>query len=144
MTVVRRYIEILTVGVFHYQDSFPSKFRPRLWETSSGVVVGGVFAVEARRELRRGEGILRMKNADNQYFNIPTVHDHLTRNCLMKIITPTVKALMPAHTYAVRCGASRRGHIGNSSGHAAWCGAARSGKSQLFQNGSGCFLSTFM
>ena len=52
--------------------------------------------------------------------------------------------LRPAHTYAARCGALRCGHIGNSSGHAAWCGASRSGESKLFQNGSGCFLSTFM
>ena len=46
MAVVYRCVEILTVGVvffrspgvFHSQDSFPSTFRPRLWETSSGVV----------------------------------------------------------------------------------------------------------
>ena len=35
-------------GVFHSQDSFPSTFRPRLWETSSGVVAVGVFAAECR------------------------------------------------------------------------------------------------
>ena len=29
-------------GVFHSQDSFPSTFRPHLWETSSGVVALGV------------------------------------------------------------------------------------------------------
>ena len=54
MAVVRRFIEILTVGVlffasrgvFHSQDSVPSTFRPRLWETSSGVVAVGVFAAE--------------------------------------------------------------------------------------------------
>ena len=33
--------------------------------------------------------------------------------------------LRPAHTYAAPCDASRCEHIGNSSGHAAWCGAAR-------------------
>ena len=33
--------------VFHSQDSFPSTFRPQLWETSSGVVAVGVFAAEA-------------------------------------------------------------------------------------------------
>ena len=53
MAVVYRYVRILTVGVvvffcspgiFHSQDSFPSTFRPRLWETSSGVVAVGVFA----------------------------------------------------------------------------------------------------
>ena len=56
MAVVYRYIEILTVGVvvffrspsvFHSQDSFPSTFRPRLLETSSGVVAVAVFATEA-------------------------------------------------------------------------------------------------
>ena len=60
MAVVRRYIEILTVGVLffrshsilHSQDSFPLTFHPRLWETSSGVVAIGVFTAEARRELR--------------------------------------------------------------------------------------------
>ena len=56
MAVVHRYIGILTVGVlffqspsvFHSQDSFPSTFRPQLWETSSGVVVVRVFAAELR------------------------------------------------------------------------------------------------
>ena len=56
MAVVYRYVGILTVDViffrspcvFHSQDSFPSTFRPRLWETSSGVVAVGVFAAEAR------------------------------------------------------------------------------------------------
>ena len=60
MAVVYRYVGILTVdvivffqspSVFHSQDSFPSMFRPRLWETSSGVVAVGVFAAEARRKL---------------------------------------------------------------------------------------------
>ena len=50
-------IEILIVGALHSHDSFPSMFRPRLWETSSAVVVPGVFAVEALR-------------ADSQDFNI--------------------------------------------------------------------------
>ena len=57
MAVVYRYVEILIVdvvffrshGIFHSQDSFPSTFRPRLWETSSEVVAVGVFATEARR-----------------------------------------------------------------------------------------------
>ena len=59
MVVVYRYVGILTVdvvffrspGVFHSQDSFPSTFRPRLWETSSGVVAVGVFAGVALRGL---------------------------------------------------------------------------------------------
>ena len=59
MAVVRWYIEILTAdilffrspGVFHSQDSFPSKFRPRSWETFSGVAAVGVFAAETHREL---------------------------------------------------------------------------------------------
>ena len=60
MAVVYWCVGILTVdgviffqspGVFHSQDSFPSTFRPRLWETSSGVVTVVVFAAEARREL---------------------------------------------------------------------------------------------
>ena len=59
MAVVCMYVGILTVdvvffrssGVFHSQDFFPSAFRPRLWETSSGVVAVGVFAAEPRREL---------------------------------------------------------------------------------------------
>ena len=54
MAVVYRCVGFLTVdvvffwspGVFHSQDSFPSTFRSRLWETSSGVV-----AAVARREL---------------------------------------------------------------------------------------------
>ena len=58
MAVVYRCVGILTVdvvflrspGVFHSQDSFPSTFRPRLWETSSGVVAVCVFAAVARRE----------------------------------------------------------------------------------------------
>ena len=57
--MVYRYVGILTVdvvffrspGVFHSQDSFPSTFRPRLLETSSGVVTVGVFTAESRREL---------------------------------------------------------------------------------------------
>ena len=58
MAVVYRCVGILTVIVvvfrspgFHSQDSFPSTFRPQLWETSSGVVAVGVFAAEACREL---------------------------------------------------------------------------------------------
>ena len=59
MAVVYTYIGIQTVGVvffrssgvFHSQDSFPSTFRPRLWETTSGVVAVGVLAAQARREL---------------------------------------------------------------------------------------------
>ena len=58
MAVVYRCVGILTVdvvffrspGVFHSQDSFPSTFRPRLWETSSGVVGVGVFAAVAPRD----------------------------------------------------------------------------------------------
>ena len=53
MALVYRCVGILAVdvvvffrssGVFHSQDSFPSTLRPRLWETSSGVVVVDVFA----------------------------------------------------------------------------------------------------
>ena len=53
MAVVYQCVGILTVDivVFHSQDSFPSTFRSRLWETSSGVVAVGVFAAESRREL---------------------------------------------------------------------------------------------
>ena len=60
MAVVYQCVGILTVdvvfffrslGVFHSQDSFPSTFHPRLWETSSGVVAVGVFATEAPRQL---------------------------------------------------------------------------------------------
>ena len=60
MVVVYRSVGIMNVdvvvffrspGVFHSQDSFPSTFRPRMWEISSGVVAVGVFAAEARREL---------------------------------------------------------------------------------------------
>ena len=106
MAVVYRCVGILTVdivffrspGVFHFQDSFPSTFRSRLWETSSGVVAVGVFAAEAYRELcvpqpgtkRRGEGILRMEDAgtseedddiDSQDSSTPIDHGHLARNC---------------------------------------------------------------
>ena len=58
MAVVYRCVGSLTVNVFfrspsvfHSQDSFSSTFHPRLWETSSGVVVVGVFAAEARKPL---------------------------------------------------------------------------------------------
>ena len=53
MAMVYRCVGILTVDVvfFRSQDSFPSTFHPRLWETSSGVVAVGVFTAEARREL---------------------------------------------------------------------------------------------
>ena len=59
MAVVYQCVGILTAdvvffrspGIFHSQDSFPSTFHPRLWETSSGVVAVGVFAAVARREL---------------------------------------------------------------------------------------------
>ena len=49
MAVVYRCVGILTVdvSVFHFQDSFPSTFHPRLWETSSEVVAVGVFTAEA-------------------------------------------------------------------------------------------------
>ena len=68
MAVVYRYIGILTVGVvffrspgvFYSQDSFPLTFRPRLWETSSGVVAVGVFAVEALQRTHLQRPILKM------------------------------------------------------------------------------------
>ena len=53
MAVVYRCVGILTVdvvvffrspGIFHSHDSFPLMFRPRLWETSSGMVAVGVLA----------------------------------------------------------------------------------------------------
>ena len=54
MAMVYLCVGILTVdviffrspGIFHSQDSFPLTFRPRLLETSSGVVAVGVFAAE--------------------------------------------------------------------------------------------------
>ena len=125
MAVVYRCVGILTVdvaffwnpGVFHSQDSFPSTFRPRLWETYSGVVAVDLFAAEARSEhiysdnswgflpqtgtKNLGKGILRMEGAgiskeeddiDSQDSNTPIDHGHLARNCLIKIITPAVKA----------------------------------------------------
>ena len=60
MAVVYRCVGILTVddvlfrspGVFHSQDSFPSTFRPRLWETSSRVVAVVVFVAVALRKFR--------------------------------------------------------------------------------------------
>ena len=57
MAVVYQYVGILTVdvivffqnpGIFHSQDSFSLMFRPRLWETSSGVVAVGVFAKDMK------------------------------------------------------------------------------------------------
>ena len=93
MAVVRRYIEILNVGVLFYrshgvlhsQDFFLSMFRLGLWETSSGVVVAGEFAA--------GEGIMRMEealsseeeNTDSQDCKISADHGHLLRNCLIGI-----------------------------------------------------------
>ena len=55
MAVVYQYVGILTIdvvcfrspGVFHSQDSVPLTFRPRLWETSSGVVAIGVLDTPA-------------------------------------------------------------------------------------------------
>ena len=55
MAVARSYIEMLIIGVFFFrshgvlnsQHSFPSRFRTRLWVTSSGVAVADVFAAEA-------------------------------------------------------------------------------------------------
>ena len=50
---------------------------------------------------RRGEGILRVEDArtseedddiDSQDSNMPIDHGHLARNCLIKVITPAVKA----------------------------------------------------
>ena len=59
MAVIYQCVGILTVdvvffrspGIFHSRDSFPSTFRPRLWETSSGVVAVDVFAAVAHKEL---------------------------------------------------------------------------------------------
>ena len=56
MAMVYRCVGILTVDViffrspggFHSQDSFPSTFHPRLWETSSEVAAVGVFAAVIR------------------------------------------------------------------------------------------------
>ena len=69
MAVVYRCVGILSVdvvvffqspGVFHSQDSFPSMFRPQLWETSSGVVAVGVFAAAACRKLLACPSRLRL------------------------------------------------------------------------------------
>ena len=59
------------------------------------------------------------------------------------------RILRPAHTYASRCGTSRCVALRSHRKFVRACGAARRvalrcGKSQLFQNGSCCFLSTFM
>ena len=51
MAMVYRCVGILTVdviffqnpSVFHSQDSLPSMFHHRLWKTSSGGVIAGVF-----------------------------------------------------------------------------------------------------
>ena len=117
MAVVYTYVGILTVdvvffrspGIFHSQDSFPSTFRPRLWETSSGVDCPTAWSSvkvppedASHRTKRQGEGILGMKDAgtseeddiDIQDSNIPIDHGHLDRNCSIKIITPAVKALV--------------------------------------------------
>ena len=84
------------------------------WHVISSV---GVFAAEASSDhswgclpqlgiKRREEGILRMEDAvtseedtNSQDFNTPTEHDHLARNCLMKIITLAVKALVISSRY---------------------------------------------
>ena len=64
MAVVYRCVGILMVdvvvffrnhGIFHSQDSFPTTFRPWLWETSSGVVAVGMFSAEARTAGRNPE-----------------------------------------------------------------------------------------
>ena len=39
-------------------------------------------------------GTSEEEDAESEDFNIPTDHGHLDRNCLMKIITVTVKALV--------------------------------------------------
>ena len=82
----------------NYPSLFPTMSHPWLWDTSSGVVVAGVFAAEALRmsptagdETSCGR-ILRMEDAvtseeedaDSQNFNIPMDHGHLARNYLMK------------------------------------------------------------
>ena len=75
MAVVYQCVGILTVDVvffrspslFHSQDSFPSMFRPRLWETSSGVVAVGVFAAVARRELWAHPPRLRLRYMVHAY-----------------------------------------------------------------------------
>ena len=43
----------LSPGVFNSADSFPSTFRPRLWETSSGVVAVLFFFIHMRFETHR-------------------------------------------------------------------------------------------
>ena len=72
MAVVYRCVGILTVdvvvffrnpGVFRSQDSFPSTFRPRLWEPSSGVVAVGVFAAEMSPTA--GDETSRGRNPEN-------------------------------------------------------------------------------
>ena len=111
MAVVYTYVGILTVdvvffwspGIFHSQDSFPSTVRPRLWETSSGVVASHcselTYSDHSWRYLpqlgtkRRGKGILRMEDAgtseeddiNSQDSNTPIDHGHLAWNCSIKI-----------------------------------------------------------
>ena len=113
MAVVYRCVGFLTVdvvvffrspGVFHSQESFPSTFRPRLWETSSGVVAVGVFAAEARRghQLSVFQYTYRPQPSNPELFN-------KNHNAGRKSLEAG------SHL----CGASRCVHIGNSSGHAA-------------------------
>ena len=93
MPVVYRCVGILTVdvvvffwspGVFHSQDSFPSTFRPWLWETSSGVV-----AVEARRELWARPPRLRLIYVVHAYACEPLQRTYLQRPLLR--MSPTAR-----------------------------------------------------
>ena len=73
MAVVYRCVGILTVNVVisHSQDSFPSTFRPQLWDTSSGVVAVGVFAAEARIQSTP------VYNGDDASYDLPWVEPYL-------------------------------------------------------------------
>ena len=44
---------------------------------------------------------LEEKDANSHDFNIPTDHEHLARNCLMKIITAAMKVLVISNVTAV-------------------------------------------
>ena len=84
MAVAYRHIRILTVGVvvffrspgiFHSQDSFPSTFRPRLRETSSGVVAVGVsgFQHTDRPRLSSLEFFIKDHNAGRETLSHLTI-----------------------------------------------------------------------
>ena len=113
MAIVRRYIEVLTVRVLflwrhdilrggrcmcvccrgsasccseHTSNDHSWGYLP---QPSRGWNVEG-------KESENGEDTVTSEeeDAESQDFNIAMYHGHLARNCLMKIITPAVKALV--------------------------------------------------